>query len=196
MAQRQIYHAHLIRRFRALLGARRATRPGRTGRHAVGVVEDGEPEDRAQSPESASTDRAHLNPSKALCRSGSISPSAARADARQRRSVADRRSTRLKFPDPVWGRVPEVVRGMSILLITPQTDADLREITYIEGVAGPDDPSWRRLCRCWRSRRRRRRTDDSLTTCDGSRMARALEQDEVPPGDRRRVDAIVAALRR
>jgi hypothetical protein len=50
------------------------------------------------------------------------------------------RTARLKFPDPVWGRVSEVARGMSVILVTPQLDGHLREVTYIDAVEGPNDP--------------------------------------------------------
>jgi hypothetical protein len=50
------------------------------------------------------------------------------------------RTARLKFPDPVWGRVSEIARGMSVILVTPQPDEHLHEVTYINDVEGPDDP--------------------------------------------------------
>jgi hypothetical protein len=50
------------------------------------------------------------------------------------------RWTRQKFRDPVWGRVSEIERGMSVILVTPQPDADVRDVTFIDHVKDPDDP--------------------------------------------------------
>ena len=49
-------------------------------------------------------------------------------------------TARKKFPDPLWGRVSELGRGVAVVVVTPQPDADLQQITFIDDAEGPDDP--------------------------------------------------------
>lgn len=50
------------------------------------------------------------------------------------------RWNRQKRRDPVWGRVSEIERGMSVILVTPEGGEHVREVTFIDDVEGPDDP--------------------------------------------------------
>ena len=50
---------------------------------------------------------------------------------------------RLKFPDPVWGRV-DLRPGAEVLLVTPSLGR-MQNPVYVEGIPAPDDPVFRSI---------------------------------------------------
>jgi hypothetical protein len=65
-------------------------------------------------------------------------PGSARRRAQFQRPVS--RTSQLKFPDPVWGRVNAQV-GSLVFLVTPDVVQEVARVTYADSVSGPDDPA-------------------------------------------------------